>query len=148
MIEKRYRTNINEKIAALRDAVPSLRLMVQRMEREGQAGLIAGSGLLGTGESILMDDADMSTLEAEQHFLGGLAPAHKLNKATVLSKATEYIAHLERNNAALSREVGQLRHRLTDTEMVLMQQQHQHHAHPHQQMQQQRNALAYGAGVW
>lgn len=159
MIEKRYRTNINEKIAALRDAVPSLRLMVQRMERDGQSGFLAGGGgaaaaaaaaaLLGHGEGILMDDADVSSLEAEQHLLGGLAPAHKLNKATVLSKATEYIAHLERNNAALSREVGQLRNRLTDVEVMLMHQPHPQQQQQQQMQQQQRSAaMAFGGGIW
>jgi hypothetical protein len=143
MIEKRYRNNINEKIAALRDAVPSLRPMARRMEREGRAGSISGSGLLGTEESILMDDAEVLSLETEQHLLGGLAPAHKLNKGTVLSKATEYIAHLERNNAALSREVRELRNRLADLEMISM-----HQYQTHQQIQQQRNTMAYRAGKW
>ncbi|KAF2822224.1 hypothetical protein CC86DRAFT_301758 [Ophiobolus disseminans] len=69
MIEKRYRTNLNDKIAALRDSVPSLRVM---------------SRPNGTEE-----DDDPEDLE-------GLTPAHKLNKATVLSKATEYIRHLEK----------------------------------------------------
>jgi hypothetical protein len=150
MIEKRYRTNINDKIAALRDAVPSLRLMVHRMEREGiaggQTGFLSGTGIggpLSAGEGVMMmDDSDMASLEAEQHLLGGLAPAHKLNKATVLSKATEYIGHLERNNAQLSREVGQLRTRLVDAEMMLMQHQHQH------QQQQQRSAMSYNTGLW
>ena len=59
MIEKRYRTNLNDKIAALRDSVPSLRVMAR-----------SGNG----------DDED------ELEDLEGLAPAHKLNKATVLSK--------------------------------------------------------------
>lgn len=100
MIEKRYRTNLNDKIAALRDAVPSLRVMVHRMEREVEG----------------LDEAD---LLAEAESLGGLAPAHKLNKATVLSKATEYIAHLERNNAALMRENSHLRNRVAGLEMVV-----------------------------
>jgi hypothetical protein len=134
MIEKRYRENVNKKIAALRDAVPSLRPMVRRMEREGQASSISGSGLLRTGESTLMDDAEVLSLEAEQRLLGGLAPAHKLSKAMVLSKAIEYIAHLEQNNAALSREVGELRNRLDDVEMIFI---HPHQTH--QQIQQQRN---------
>lgn len=131
MIEKRYRTNLNDKIAALRDAVPSLRLMVHRMERDGL------SGALVAGEGIMMDDADISSLEAEQHLLGGLAPAHKLNKATVLSKATEYIAHLERNNATMTREVGHLRNRIQGLEMMLMQQHHQ-----------QANPVMFGGGIW
>jgi len=57
MIEKRYRTNLNDKIAALRDSVPSLRIMSK------------GS----RGEDGLDDREDLQ----------GLTPAHKLNKATV-----------------------------------------------------------------
>lgn len=52
MIEKRYRTNLNDKIAALRDSVPSLRVMNKKNSR---------------GEEIQED-------------LQGLTPAHKLNK--------------------------------------------------------------------
>lgn len=33
MIEKRYRTNLNDKIAALRDSVPALRVMSKKMHR-------------------------------------------------------------------------------------------------------------------
>lgn len=74
VIEKRYRTNLNKKIAALRESVPSLRNDSQ-------------------------DAAD----------LGGLTPASKLNKATVLSKAMEYIQHLERRNGSLEKENAKLR---------------------------------------
>jgi hypothetical protein len=52
MIEKRYRTNLNDKITALRDSVPSLRAMSKKNSR---------------GEEIHED-------------LQGLTPAHKLNK--------------------------------------------------------------------
>jgi hypothetical protein len=54
MIEKRYRTNLNDKIAALRDSVPSLRVMSKKNSR---------------GEEIQED-------------LQGLTPAHKLNKVS------------------------------------------------------------------
>jgi hypothetical protein len=57
MIEKRYRTNLNDKIAALRDSVPSLRIMSKSARGE-------------------------DTTE-DQEELHGLTPAHKLNKATV-----------------------------------------------------------------
>jgi hypothetical protein len=57
MIEKRYRTNLNDKIAALRDSVPSLRIMSKTAK----------------GEDVTED----------KEALSGLAPAHKLNKATV-----------------------------------------------------------------
>lgn len=54
MIEKRYRTNLNDKIAALRDSVPSLRVI--------------------TKKNIRGDDV--------QEDLQGLTPAHKLNKVS------------------------------------------------------------------
>jgi hypothetical protein len=73
MIEKKYRTNINSKILALRDAVPSLRIA-------------AGS-------------KDISVADLE-----GLIPASKLNKASVLTKATEYIKHLENKNNILKQQ--------------------------------------------
>lgn len=91
MIEKRYRTNLNDKIAALRDSVPSLRVM---------------SRPNGTEE-----DDDPEDLE-------GLTPAHKLNKATVLSKATEYIRHLEKRNKRLTDEVATLKGRIESYEKM------------------------------
>lgn len=57
MIEQRYRTNLTDKIAALRDSVPSLRIMTKSARGED------------------------TTNDVEE--LQGLAPAHKLNKATV-----------------------------------------------------------------
>ncbi|GMF71798.1 unnamed protein product [[Candida] boidinii] len=81
IIEKKYRTNINSKIIALRDSVPSLRA--------------------ATTDST-------TTLEE----LEGLTPAVKLNKAIILSKATEYIKFLETKNTALINELMILRSRL------------------------------------
>ncbi|KAH6956350.1 hypothetical protein HG530_001776 [Fusarium avenaceum] len=98
MIEKRYRTNLNDKIAALRDSVPALRVMVHRLEQP------------------CVENME----EDGNEDLGGLAPAHKLNKATILSKATEYIAHLEKKNQSLARENSQLRNRVEGFEMVMM----------------------------
>lgn len=94
MIEKRYRTNLNDKIAALRDSVPSLRVM----SRPGNCD---------------EDDDDAEDLE-------GLTPAHKLNKATVLSKATEYIRHLERRNKRLQEEVASLKARVDAYDKMAM----------------------------
>lgn len=92
MIEKRYRTNLNDKIAALRDSVPSLRVMSR-----------------GAGAN--EEDDDPEDLE-------GLTPAHKLNKATVLSKATEYIRHLEKRNKRLQDEVATLQGRIESYEKM------------------------------
>lgn len=73
IIEKRYRTNLNDKIAELRESVPSLR----------------------TDE---LNSADVGSLTIA-----------KLNKATVFSKAVEYIQSLEKRNNSLERENAQLR---------------------------------------
>jgi hypothetical protein len=57
MIEKRYRTNLNDKIAALRDSVPSLR-MTEKKDFNGDITM--------------------------QEDLGGLEAAQKLNKVSFL----------------------------------------------------------------
>ncbi|BCR87506.1 basic helix-loop-helix domain-containing protein [Aspergillus chevalieri] len=84
VIEKRYRANLNDKIAELRDSVPSLRA--------------SSKGTNGT----LLDDEDAD----------GVTPASKLNKASILSKATEYIKHLEIRNRRLEDENTALKNRL------------------------------------
>jgi hypothetical protein len=94
MIEKRYRTNLNDKIAALRDSVPSLRIMSKSARGED------------------------TTEDREE--LHGLTPAHKLNKATVLSKATEYIRHLEKRNGRLIEENGAMQARIAAFEKLFM----------------------------
>jgi hypothetical protein len=82
VIEKRYRANLNEKIAELRDSVPSLRASYK--QANGNSG----------------DDDD------------GVTSASKLNKASILSKATEYIRHLEIRNKRLEEENTALKIRL------------------------------------
>ncbi|KAI1369798.1 helix-loop-helix DNA-binding domain-containing protein [Xylaria arbuscula] len=111
MIEKRYRTNLNDKIAALRDSVPSLRIMSKSARGED------------------------TTEDREE--LHGLTPAHKLNKATVLSKATEYIRHLEKRNSRLMDENAAMQQRIAAFEKLFMSgamngaiSPHQHHSPP------------------
>lgn len=82
VIEKRYRNNLNDKIVELRNAVPSLRAM----------------GRANNGK--------------ETEDLEGLTPAHKLNKATVMAKATEYIRHLEKRNQKMQDEMAALKAQL------------------------------------
>ncbi|KAI2609711.1 uncharacterized protein GGS25DRAFT_513893 [Hypoxylon fragiforme] len=94
MIEKRYRTNLNDKIAALRDSVPSLRIMSKSARGEDTTG--------------------------DREELHGLTPAHKLNKATVLSKATEYIRHLEKRNIRLIDENSAMQQRIAAFEKLFM----------------------------
>ncbi|EXF83955.1 helix-loop-helix DNA-binding domain-containing protein [Colletotrichum fioriniae PJ7] len=102
MIEKRYRVNINEKIIALRDAVPSLRCVVQHTENPQAAAAAAAA------------ESDEAIDVVEE--LGGLMPARKLNKATILSKATEYISHLEKKNSQLWKENEALEKRLAEAQ--------------------------------
>ncbi|OBT67881.1 hypothetical protein VE03_02592 [Pseudogymnoascus sp. 23342-1-I1] len=94
MIEKRYRTNLNDKILALRDSVPSLRVMTKSAR--------------GSDGSTEVED------------LEGLIPAHKLNKATVLSKATEYIRHLEKRTKRLAEENESMKARLAAFEKLFL----------------------------
>ena len=82
VIEKRYRANLNDKIAELRDSVPSLRPSTNK------------------GSPDEDEDAE------------GANAASKLNKASILSKATEYIKHLETRNKRLEDENTALKNRL------------------------------------
>lgn len=109
MIEKRYRTNLNDKITQLRDAVPALRMMAQRAKMLEQGGNINGE----------FDEHLDDGLGLDHHssLVGGAA---KLNKATILSKATEYILQLERRNQGLETENSALRGRMEGLEMMLM----------------------------
>ena len=86
VIEKRYRNNLNDKIVELRNSVPALRAMSRT--NHGQ------------------DDEDLE----------GLAPAHKLNKATVMGKATEYIKHLEKRNKTMQDKMDALKARMAAVE--------------------------------
>ncbi|KAL4920653.1 hypothetical protein BDW62DRAFT_162124 [Aspergillus aurantiobrunneus] len=86
VIEKRYRANLNDKIAELRDSVPSLR------------------AFKGRGAPVEDDDGE------------GVTPAGKLNKASILSKATDYIRHLETRNKRLEDENTALKTRLREVE--------------------------------
>ena len=74
IVEKRYRTNLNDKIADLRRSIPSL---------QGK---------------------NPDAAEAEK-----VSAAPKHNKSTVLTKAIEYIHHLEQRNAYLEKINSSLR---------------------------------------
>ncbi|KAF2173191.1 hypothetical protein M409DRAFT_17137 [Zasmidium cellare ATCC 36951] len=89
VIEKRYRNNLNDKIVELRNSVPALRAL----------------GRANKGQ-------DTEDLE-------GLTPAHKLNKATVMAKATEYIKHLEKRNKTMADEMAELKAQLSKVEAAI-----------------------------
>ncbi|KAI5282672.1 hypothetical protein KEM52_003613, partial [Ascosphaera acerosa] len=101
VIEKRYRANLNEKIAELRDAVPALRIMARQRSRAGMTD--------GADDATHGIDAD-----ADDEVVGGAN--NKLNKASILSKATEYIRHLEARTKRLDEENVELKNRLRQLE--------------------------------
>lgn len=79
-IEQRYRIRLNDKIAELRESIPAL-----RMNPTLGFGSTQGEMELGIGAE------------------GGTV--HKVNKASVLEKATEYIKSLELSNQRLQAEL-------------------------------------------
>ncbi|EHY57828.1 hypothetical protein ABEF92_004377 [Exophiala dermatitidis] len=97
VIEKRYRANLNEKIAELRDSVPSLRSSKKSRPR------------------------DASNEDSDEEDLDGLAPSNKLNKASILTKAVEYIRHLEFRTKRLEEENKSLKERLETLDKVIAQ---------------------------
>ncbi|SJM87824.1 uncharacterized protein ZBIST_4013 [Zygosaccharomyces bailii] len=120
VIEKKYRTNINDKIFQLREIVPTLRVAYKRY-----AGIPV----------VAKDSAD----------LDGLEPARKLNKASILMKTIEYITHLEEKCNAYKMENRQLKSNMPTPQSVrsqsLPQQQQQHQQQQQQQQQQQHHQL-------
>jgi len=96
VIEKSYQGGgLNEKIAALRDSVPSLRAISKTTE-----------------------DGDN---QRDNEGIQGFVTAHRLSKGTVLSKATEYIRDLEERNSRLLAEKCETDVRLSQFEKLLMQ---------------------------
>jgi Helix-loop-helix DNA-binding domain len=83
VIEKRYRLKLNDKILSLRNAVPALRGPLPNVTEDQQ----------------LLDSSRGGT-------------SGKLNKGTVLTKATEYIKQLEDEKAALEQQVERLKEQL------------------------------------
>lgn len=86
-IERRYRNNINDRIAELKNSVPAL---CHIKAKDGSRGPV--------------DKVD------------GIPAATKLNKATILRKATEYIQYLRRSNEYLKEENAMIRALVQDIE--------------------------------
>ncbi|MCJ1463720.1 hypothetical protein MMC07_002329 [Pseudocyphellaria aurata] len=82
-IEKRYRIRLNDKIAELRDSIPSLRAHP------------------GPHHDGAQDDEYLDSL------CEGV-PVNKVNKANVLEKATEYVKQLESRNRRLEAELHRI----------------------------------------
>ncbi|CEP14595.1 hypothetical protein [Parasitella parasitica] len=104
-IERRYRNNINDRIAELKNAVPAL--LYAKVKDNRGTGTGTGAKRRNAGE----DDEEEG--EDGEEFLDGVAVATKLNKATILKKATEYINHLKKQGDDVRRENQALQHILT-----------------------------------
>ncbi|KAJ3088569.1 hypothetical protein HK102_008445 [Quaeritorhiza haematococci] len=112
-IERRYRNNINDRIAELRSVVPALYLAkIKDKDGAGGGGRRTGKSnkKKGGGED---DESDDESGGEEREMADGIAIATKLNKATVLRKATEYIVHLKAGREALREENAALRELIT-----------------------------------
>ncbi|CAO3696893.1 unnamed protein product [Rhizopus stolonifer] len=87
VIERRYRNNINDRIQELKDNVPAL---------------YRAQVINGPNKSPSHDNGDPDDSEVE--LVDGIEVAKKLNKATVLKKATEYIESLKRIQEKMDEE--------------------------------------------
>ncbi|KAG2220737.1 hypothetical protein INT45_007349 [Circinella minor] len=87
-IERRYRNNINERIAELKAAVPAL-----QHTRE----------INNKADNSFNGDNNINEDDSEE-YVDGVAVATKINKATIMKKATEYIVHLQNTNEQLKKE--------------------------------------------
>lgn len=99
-IERRYRKNINERILDLKNVVPAL-----------YKAKIGDNKSSGNEES---SDDEYNGLEKRnsttEEIVEGVPVAKKLNKATILHKATEYIHHLKHSNQVVENENQALLH--------------------------------------
>jgi hypothetical protein len=123
-IERRYRNNINDRITELKNAVPAL-LYAKPKER--------------TGKRAQRDDEDDENEDGEE-FLDGVAVATKLNKATILRKATEYINHLKKTGDDVRQENETLQHILNQLPggSDILQRYHLQKQHREQQVYEQQ----------
>ncbi|KAI9260731.1 hypothetical protein BDA99DRAFT_513040 [Phascolomyces articulosus] len=97
-IERRYRNNINDRIQDLKNVVPAL--YKAKIKEKG-----------GPDDDDSDDDMNATTGEQpEGEIVEGVEVAKKLNKATILRKATEYIMFLRQSNDVADRENQILQH--------------------------------------
>ncbi|KAI9354929.1 hypothetical protein BD770DRAFT_346894 [Pilaira anomala] len=101
-IERRYRNNINDRIAELKNAVPAL--LYAKVNKTTPPTTTSTTTHNKRRHQADAADAEEEEDDDGQEFLDGVAVATKLNKATILRKATEYINHLKKTGEDLRRE--------------------------------------------
>ncbi|KAJ3045837.1 hypothetical protein HDV00_006100 [Rhizophlyctis rosea] len=95
-IERRYRNNINDRIAELRSVVPALNGSKIRDAKGSKRNREDDSD--SDGENDLGNE-----------LMDGIPAATRLNKATILRKSTEYILHLKARNQQYEAELHLMR---------------------------------------
>ncbi|RCH92845.1 hypothetical protein CU098_009498 [Rhizopus stolonifer] len=122
-IERRYRNNINDRIRDLKNAVPALYMAKVKKDKRSMSNK-KGEDIQETSSSEEDSDAKDSEDDSSSHeskkqrskqntigeIIEGVEVARKLNKATILQKATEYIHYLKRTIALAERESQILQH--------------------------------------
>ncbi|GJJ07701.1 hypothetical protein Clacol_001906 [Clathrus columnatus] len=101
-IERRYRTNLNARILALRRAVPALRILERNIP---DSGITQGKGLTGASAP----KSEFNDIVNERGYVDGVKAAKKNSKGVVLGKAVEYIKVLKRREIRLRRETDGLK---------------------------------------
>jgi hypothetical protein len=84
-IERRYRTNLNARIQALKDAVPALRVL------ENKEKVKKGQDSPETESEEKPERPGWNDMVDERGLVDGVKVARKISKANVLGKAAEYI---------------------------------------------------------
>jgi hypothetical protein len=112
VIEKRYRGNLNDKLAALRDCLPKLRVRAIE-QRSGDAHGRRDNSNTSTKNN--SSSVDTASLRAPSSSRSTRSPTIKLAKAEVLTSAIEYIKHLEVRLRVMAAENAALRARIVAT---------------------------------
>jgi Helix-loop-helix DNA-binding domain len=125
VFKKRYRAGINDKIAALRDSVPNLRVMDKHSPCSGDfTEDLQGLSLVQKLNKVFIH------LHLHPHSLSSILTLfflHRFRRATddfpqstILSKAAEYIAYLERRNKCLTKENQAFQARIDDFDILII----------------------------
>ncbi|KAI9470626.1 MAG: helix-loop-helix DNA-binding domain-containing protein [Benjaminiella poitrasii] len=106
-IERRYRNNINDRIRDLKNVVPALyKAKIREKKRSDSVTSHPTAHKSEEDDEDDEDDDNQSTASSDHtgEIIDGVEVAKKLNKATILLKATEYIHHLKHTNEMAERE--------------------------------------------